>query len=259
VRICLKQTHPPNGETWFVARDADGNAAIAQAWGYTEFYDYCEEFKKQCYAIWNDVFVLVPPARCNAFVDPSTGVRRNVRCHLQIDLVDHGGEGIHTIEAYRLVNDGMNLRANAGLLTSNDARTRQNSLKEFNPFDFKTPKRMCVIGENPEGMTYYWNYQVFPHELGHLLGLGHIADNGAACKKTGPNSRGCYGVYLQDAINVMGRGSVLDRRNAEPWKKRIVKHALWTKMTDWSVEFASLEAQMKGYESLTAKKHQRIE
>jgi hypothetical protein len=256
LRIYIKQMHPPNGKTSFIARDADGNAALAQAWGYTEFYDYCETFKKQCYATWNDAFVLIPPAHYSGFVDPDTGVPRNVRCHLQIDLVERGGKGIHTIEAYRLVNNGQNLRANAGLLTSNDAGTRASSTKHCQPIDYRKDRngKVRVTGGNPEGLTYYWNYQVFPHELGHLLGLDHIAEDGAACKKAGPNTRGCYGVYLQDAINVMGRGGALDRRNAEPWKKRIVKHALGTQTTQWRVEFASLEAQTKGYWSLTAMK-----
>jgi hypothetical protein len=188
VKIFFKQMHPPNGQTTFTARDADGNTATAQAWGYTEFYDYCAEFKRQCYEAWNNVFVLVPPPHYNVFVDPATGVRRNIRCQLQIDLVDHEGPGIHTIEAYRLVDVWNSLRANAGLLSSNDSLTLQKSLTEFQPIDFKKDRngKMCVTGGNPQGLTYYWNYQVFPHGSGTCSGWATSPMTGQSVRKLGP-------------------------------------------------------------------------
>jgi hypothetical protein len=251
LRIWLKQMNPPPGQATFQAYDAHGHAATAQQWGAAEWEDFRNEFRRQVYLGWNDAFVLIPPARYNGFVDPK-GVRRNVRCFLEIDFRNEGGDGIHTIETYRIAPNGGNLRANAGLLSSTDIKPNDHYTDALKPIRYhKQPDgRMKITGGNPTGKTYYFQQHTFPHEVGHLLGLGHIANDSPACKKSGPNSNGCYGLYLADAMNIMGGGDALDIRNAEPWKKRIVKHAPPTQMMDWGVDFASGEARLRGLWSL---------
>lgn len=56
------------------------------------------------------------------------------------------------------------------------------------------------------------------HEVGHLLGLGHVAIGSAGCPATGDtNISACYGVTDQDKNSVMGGGMRLDVVHAAPW------------------------------------------
>ncbi len=248
LRVWLKQMNPPPGNATFQAHDSDGNTAAAKRWDAVEWESFRKEFKRQCQGAWNNAFVLIPPASYKGFVDPS-GMRRNVRCFLQVDFQDEGGTGIHTIESYKLASG--HLRANSGMLTSEDVNPSRNTTDFLKPIEYrKVNGKMQITGGNPGGQTYSFQQHTFPHEVGHLLGLGHIANDSASCKKSGPNSDGCYGLYLEDAINIMGKGDALDLRNAEPWKKRIVRHAPSTQITQWRVDFASSEARLRGLWSL---------
>ena len=252
LRVWLRQMNPPVGQNTFQAFDSHGDAATAQRWGAAEWENFRKEYKRQSYAAWNNAFVLIPPANYNGFVDRS-GVRRNVRCFLQIDFHDSGGDGIHTIETYRITSGGGNLRANSKLLSSNNITPTTQSTDALKPLVYQNQGgKMRISGGNPGGQTYSWQQHAFPHEVGHLLGLGHIADDSRSCKKSGPNSKGCYGLYLNDAINIMGGGDALDLKNAEPWKKRIVRHATPTQLTQWGVDFASNEARLRGLWSLNS-------
>ena len=250
LRIFLRQMNPPPGQDTSQAYDSDGNSATVQRWGAQEFEDFRNQFRRQCYTAWNNAFVLIPPANYNGFVDPS-GVRRSVRCFLEIDFRDRGGDGIHTIETWRIAKYGGHLRANSSLLSTWDLTPATQSTDFLKPIEFHQQNgKMRVTGGNPGGHTYTWQQHAFPHEVGHLLGLGHITDSSKACKKSGPNSKGCYGLYLEDSINIMGGGDALDVRNAEPWKKRVVRHAPPTQITQWRVDFASSEARLRGLWSL---------
>ncbi|HYP05377.1 MAG TPA: hypothetical protein VER03_04010, partial [Bryobacteraceae bacterium] len=180
-----------------------------------------------------------------------SGVRRNVRCFLQVDYYDRGGEGIHTVEAYRIAKGGGQLRANSSLITSEDVKPGSHSTDALKPIQYKQVSgKMQISGGNPGGQTYSWQQHAIPHEVGHLLGLGHIANHANTCKKSGPNSKGCYGLFLEDAMNIMGAGDALSVKNAEPWRKRIIQHAPETKINHWGVDFASPEARLRGLWSL---------
>jgi hypothetical protein len=100
-------------------------------------------------------------------------------------------------------------------------------------------------------MTYYFQHNTFPHEVGHLLGLDHVTEQSPSCKKHGPNSQGCYGVFLTDAMNIMGKGNALSLANAKPWRERIARHAPGTQPQQWGVDFASSEARLRGLLSIS--------
>jgi len=56
------------------------------------------------------------------------------------------------------------------------------------------------------------------HEIGHLLGLGHVDVGKPHCPPTGnTNASACYGVSDHDKNSVMGSGMRLDTIHAEPW------------------------------------------
>ncbi len=56
------------------------------------------------------------------------------------------------------------------------------------------------------------------HEIGHLLGLGHVAIGQRGCPATGnTNDTPCYGTSDQDKNSVMGGGMRLDTMHGAAW------------------------------------------
>lgn len=65
------------------------------------------------------------------------------------------------------------------------------------------------------------------HEVGHLLGLDHVAVGKPYCPAAGDtNADACYGVTDDDMVSVMGRGMQLRIENAYPWRESLRYFAL---------------------------------
>lgn len=61
------------------------------------------------------------------------------------------------------------------------------------------------------------------HEVGHLLGMGHVDEGKPHCPKTGDTNAGpCYGIADADMKNVMGSGMALTTANAQPWREAVI-------------------------------------
>ena len=76
------------------------------------------------------------------------------------------------------------------------------------------------------------------HELGHLLGLGHVDIGKPHCPAAGnTNARACYGVEDSDKNSVMGGGIRLRNEHAMPWRRAIIQLTGMgnaASSTDWS-------------------------
>ncbi len=78
------------------------------------------------------------------------------------------------------------------------------------------------------------------HEVGHLMGLGHVDIGKAHCPPGGDtNASACYGVADVDKLSVMGQGMELRSDHAMPWRKGIIQllgvgHA--ASKTDWEAK-----------------------
>lgn len=62
------------------------------------------------------------------------------------------------------------------------------------------------------------------HEVGHLLGLGHVDIGKTHCPTSGnTNLAPCYGVADSDKYSVMGQGMQLRDKHANPWRRATVE------------------------------------
>jgi hypothetical protein len=74
------------------------------------------------------------------------------------------------------------------------------------------------------GRTYHQH--TFIHEIGHALGLPHIAvmTHNAACPAANTNADACYGTVNEEQRDIMGFGQMLSLHEALPWQTRIISH-----------------------------------
>lgn len=82
------------------------------------------------------------------------------------------------------------------------------------------------------------------HEVGHLLGLGHVDEGKKHCPTSGnTNVRACYGVSDKDKNSVMGGGMQPRVKHANPWRRAIIE---FTKKGNMHV-LSDWEAKMNRY------------
>jgi hypothetical protein len=76
------------------------------------------------------------------------------------------------------------------------------------------------------------------HEIGHLLGLGHVDIGKPHCPVSGnTNASACYGVADADKNSVVGAGMRLRNEHAMTWRRAIIRLTgvgIAASATDWT-------------------------
>ncbi len=196
--------------------DHDGTSFTTEEWKDKDWTTFVNSFQAQGQQFWHGKFWLKTPADYALF--DKNAYRHNVYCRFRLQIVQSAAKAHKTIKVARLtVPKGKSW--NSGTFRSND------SLYDHFDIGWSAYKR--------GGKTYY--QQTFLHEIGHALGLPHIAviTQNAACSAANTNSDNCYGVTPSERADIMGFGHQLTDRDALPWIKRIAVHT-GTKESNWA-------------------------
>src|SRR5262249_62396998 len=109
-----------------------------------------------------------------------------------------------------------------GLLVARDGKNFPPTPRLYSQNDIKSEQLI------PHSTTKFWTHF---HEVGHLLGLGHVGTGGHT-NVHNDNSPTAYGVTKQEMQDVMGRGHSRHDWHATPWQEAAeaftgVKAANW--------------------------------
>lgn len=166
-----------------------------QRWKPGEFQTYTQRLAHQAQRFWNGVYWLQTPDTYQELDWPDTKPthRCNIYCRFKLELATAQKDAHYTIAVVR-AQDGENFRSNSRLYSQKDIESEH------------------MI---PHSTAKFWTHF---HEVGHLLGLGHVG-HGGHTNVHADNSPAAYGVTNQEMLDVMGRGSVRHLWHASPWQQ----------------------------------------
>jgi hypothetical protein len=164
-------------------------------WKPGEFTAFTRMLTQQAQRFWSGIFWLKTPTTYNGldWPDRNPTHRPNIYCKFQLRAVARQADAHYTIAVVR-VPDSEDFRSHSRLYSQKDIQSEQ-----------------LIPHSTAKFFTHY-------HEVGHLLGLGHVG-HGGTTNVHGNNSPTAYGVTMQEMRDVMGRGTVAHPWHALPWQE----------------------------------------
>jgi hypothetical protein len=180
--------------------DSDDEAAHPskrkiQKWKTGEFERFTKNLVTGAQRYWNGVFWLQTPKSYSGlnYPDQRATHRCNLYCRFELELAPTEADAHYTIAVVR-AQDGETFRSHSRLYSQNDIKSER------------------LI---PRSTAKFWTHF---HEVGHLLGLGHVGTGGHT-NVHGDNSASAYGVTQNEMQDVMGKGSARHAWHATPWQQ----------------------------------------
>jgi hypothetical protein len=207
IRIYFQQIDPAGGNTGQYA-DSDTGRVVDKntgavgplktiiAWKPHEFDRFVTRTLTSAQRFWSGIFWLNTPLSYHGldWPDKAPTHRCNIFCKLVLDRAHSVADAHYTIAVVR-VPDSEFFRSNSRLYSQKDIQSEQ-----------------MIPGSTRKFFTHF-------HEVGHLLGLGHVGRHGH--RNIHDNAAKAYGVTLHDMSDVMGRGTVINEWHAIPWREAV--------------------------------------
>lgn len=210
LKLGFRQINPSGGAAEGTYHDygkASKPARKIIKWTPASWRTWTNRLCKEAERYWNGKFWLINNFDCLTYTVRGVTYRPNIWCRFKI-INAHVPEigpidAHHVIEVVRLHKDEDWFGSHSTLYDSKDIESTQKRT------DSKGRKVM---------------QKAHVHEVGHLLGLGHVDEGKAHCPKSGnTNAAACYGVSDRDMKSVMGAGMALRKKFGDPWRRAIVK------------------------------------
>ncbi len=187
--------------------DAVGGITQILRWPDDEWRRFRREFYNQVRGFFEKRFWLVPP-RGYAGLDWPDGRpthRPNVKCGLTLwvhDRAEHARVGVDCVfpAPGQAMRSSMSPGARSGELDADDM-----TFQDAQPVAGEVETQATVV-----------------HEIGHLLGLSHVARHAQSCLID--NAVACYGTTAWQRGDLMGWGSRVELWHSWPWRNRIRYH-----------------------------------
>jgi len=198
IRVYFSKITPASGKTGLYGDtdDEPGHPSKKkiQKWAPGEFERYTKRLVSQAQHFWNGVFWLKTPEKYDDlnWPDGKPTHRCNLYCRFELEQVYSEGDAHYTIAVVR-AQDSEDFRSDSRLYSQKDINSES------------------LI---PNSTTKFWTHF---HEVGHLLGLGHVGHDGHT-NVHADNSPSAYGVTKAEMEDVMGKGSIRRLWHALPWQ-----------------------------------------
>jgi hypothetical protein len=221
LKVCLQQAVGISGRVV----DANHKPWDTVPWSPVVWSKFLDKYSSEATKYWDGKFWLVTPKDntdlCWPKVKPTH--RCNVWCRFRLDTVNSPSQAHKTIQVANVapmeVQETHYQECRAYAFRSNAAVYKAEDLEMV----ARDQRNSSVI--SVEGHRIY-KQRTFIHEVGHALGLPHIAvmTKNAKCPVTDTNATACYGTTLRESMDIMGEGEDLSAYDAQPWLDRINKH-----------------------------------
>lgn len=210
LRLGFRQINPPAGAASGTYKDygkATGTPRKIIKWTPAAWESWKSNFCTTAQYFWRGKFWLVNDGGSFPFKVGETWYFPNFICWMNVEGLDAGAAGLHhTI-------DVVNLDPTETWFGSHE--------RLYDSLDTNSVEKAKDAAGNPIMQ------QAHVHEVGHLLGLGHVDVGKAHCTaESDTNASKCYGVADSDKRSVMGSGMELRAEQAMPWRIALRSFAL---------------------------------
>lgn len=202
LRLGFTQINPAAGAnegTYHDYGDVNDPTRKIIKWTATEWANWKANFLSSAQSYWNGKFWLVNDSGCFAFTSGMQTYIPNIFCKFKLVGSDSTVGNHHNISVVRLHASENWFGSHSTLYDSMDTKSNEK-------------------GTDSAGKKIMQKAHV--HEVGHLMGLGHVDIGKAHCPASSDtNLKPCYGVSDADKNSVMGSGMQLRDEHSEPWRE----------------------------------------